>query len=139
MPLTKTPSKVPAPPIEATIRRRSDQARVVAGFVKEVVKKDPAARIVVLGDLNDCENTEPLGVLEAAGLEDLVKRLPLDSRYSYVYLGNSQVLDHVLVSGSLKDGAEIDIVHVNAEFPAADRASDHDPVIVRLSVARLTR
>jgi endonuclease/exonuclease/phosphatase family metal-dependent hydrolase len=124
------------PPIEATIRRRSDQARVVAGFVKEVVKKDPAARIVVLGDLNDCENTEPLGVLEAAGLEDLVKRLPLDSRYSYVYLGNSQVLDHVLVSGSLKDGAEIDIVHVNAEFPAADRASDHDPVIVRLSVAR---
>ena len=65
--------------------------------------------------------------------------MPLDSRYSYVYLGNSQVLDHVLVSGSLRNGVEIDMVHVNAEFPAADRASDHDPVIVRLSVARLTR
>jgi len=122
------------PRIEGSSLRRTEQARVVADFVKGVVRNDPSARIVVLGDLNDFENSSPLRVFEEAGLEDLVKRLPLESRYSFVYLGNSQVLDHVLVSELLANGAEVEMVHVNAEFPAADRASDHDPVIVRLSI-----
>jgi predicted extracellular nuclease len=107
---------------------------VVADFVNELTANDKDARVVVLGDLNDFENSEALLALEAAGLEDLVKRLPLKDRYTYVYLGNSQVLDHVLVSEALAAGAEVETVHVNAEFPAADRASDHDPVIVRLSI-----
>jgi predicted extracellular nuclease len=49
-------------------------------------------------------------------------------RYSYVYEGNSQVLDHILVSPALRR-ADYDVVHVNAEF--AQQASDHDPQIVR--------
>lgn len=122
------------PRIEGSSQRRTEQARVVADFVREIVKNDPAAGVVVLGDLNDFENSEALGVFEAVGLEDLVKRLPLENRYSYVYLGNSQVLDHILVSESQTNGAEVEMVHVNAEFPAGDRASDHDPVIVRLSI-----
>jgi predicted extracellular nuclease len=122
------------PRIESTSVRRTEQARVVADFVNELTANDKDARVVVLGDLNDFENSEALLALEAAGLEDLVKRLPLKDRYTYVYLGNSQVLDHVLVSEALAAGAEVETVHVNAEFPAADRASDHDPVIVRLSI-----
>jgi endonuclease/exonuclease/phosphatase family metal-dependent hydrolase len=124
------------PRLENTVRRRTDQAEVVADFVRTLIEVDPSARIVVLGDLNDFENSQPLRVLETAGLEDLVKRVPIEDRYSYVYLGNSQVLDHVLVSDTLADGADVEMVHVNAEFPAADRASDHDPVVVRLSVGR---
>jgi len=120
------------PRIESTIARRAEQTQVVADFVRALVKTEPEARVVVLGDLNDFENSPPLHVLEEAGLEDLVKRLPLENRYSYVYLGNSQVLDHILVSEPLANGAEVEMVHVNSEFPAADRASDHDPVIVRL-------
>jgi endonuclease/exonuclease/phosphatase family metal-dependent hydrolase len=121
------------PRIESTSVRRTEQARVVADFVNELTANDKGARVVVLGDLNDFEYSEALLALEAAGLEDLVKRLPLKNRYTYVYLGNSQVLDHVLVSEALAAGAEVETVHVNAEFPATDRASDHDPVIVRLS------
>jgi predicted extracellular nuclease len=122
------------PRIESSSPRRTDQANVVADFVREVTKNDMSARVVVLGDLNDFENSRPLRVLEEAGLEDLVKRLSLENRYSYVHLGNSQVLDHILVSEALANDAEIEMVHVNAEFPAVDRASDHDPVIVRLSI-----
>jgi endonuclease/exonuclease/phosphatase family metal-dependent hydrolase len=122
------------PRIESSSPRRTEQARVVADFVKEIMKNDPAISLVVLGDLNDFENSDALDVFETVGLEDLVKRLPLENRYSYVYLGNSQVLDHVLVTEALTAGAEIEMVHVNADFPAADRASDHDPVMVRLSI-----
>jgi predicted extracellular nuclease len=124
------------PPEAGSTGNRTEQARVVADFVEDVTKTDADARVVVIGDFNDFENTEPLRALEAAGLEDLIKRLPPNERYTYVYLGNSQVLDHVLVSPALADGAGIDVVHVNAEFPAADRASDHDPVIIELSLER---
>ena len=122
------------PRVEASSGRRADQTQVVAEFVETLLENVPNARVIVLGDLNDFENTDPLRALEEVGLEDLVKRLPLERRYSYVYLGNSQVLDHILVSEPLVDRAEIEIVHVNADFPAGDRASDHDPVIVRLSL-----
>ncbi len=124
------------PRVEGTARRRIEQAQVVAGFVEELLRADGEARVVVLGDLNDFEGTRPLRTLEDAGLEDLATRLPLGQRYSYLYLGNSQVLDHVLVSPALAAGAEIEMVHVNAEFPDADRASDHDPVIVKMAVGR---
>jgi endonuclease/exonuclease/phosphatase family metal-dependent hydrolase len=124
------------PRIEESSQRRTEQARVVGQFIESLLEIDPDARVVVLGDLNDFENSHPLQVLEEAGLEDLVKRLPLESRYSYVYLGNSQVLDHILVSEALAVGAEVEMVHVNADLPASDRASDHDPVIVRLSMGR---
>jgi predicted extracellular nuclease len=124
------------PRIETTSGLRTEQAQVVADFVRALTAIDASARVVVLGDLNDFEKTEPLRALEAVGLEDLIERLPVNDRYSYVYLGNSQVLDHVLATRTLADRAEIEMVHVNAEFPAAERASDHDPVIVRLAVGR---
>jgi predicted extracellular nuclease len=118
----------------ASTARRTSQAEVVAGFVNGLLRVDENARVVVLGDLNDFEDTEPLYTLETAGLEDLILRAPGEDRYTYVYTGLSQVLDHVLVSAALADGAEVDAVHVNADFPAAIRASDHDPVVVRLTI-----
>ena len=54
--------------------------------------------------------------------------LPVRERYSYVFDGNSQVLDQILVSPRLLlPFPEYDSVHVNAEF--ADQAFDHDPQI----------
>ena len=53
-------------------------------------------------------------------------------RYTFIFEGNSQVLDNLLVSDELTAAQpEIDIVHVNAEF--VDSASDHDPTVARFS------
>lgn len=58
--------------------------------------------------------------------QDLVE----NQRYSYVFEGNSQVLDQMLVSDQLdKRNTSYDVVHVNAEF--SDQASDHDPSVAR--------
>ena len=118
----------------ASTARRTSQAGVVAGFVEGILRLDADAGVVVLGDLNDFEKTEPLQVLGAAGLEDLLLRAPEEDRYTYVYTGISQILDHVLVSEALTLDAEVDAVHVNADNPAGVRASDHDPVVVRLTI-----
>ena len=59
--------------------------------------------------------------------------LPEQERYSYVFDGNSQELDHIYVTNALLPGAEFQAVHINAEF--ADQVSDHDPMIASLLIA----
>ena len=121
------------PRLTGSTAGRDAQARVLAGFVADLLAEDPEVRVIILGDLNDHDGSIPLQTLGSAGLENLVERLPAEDRYSYIYLGNSELLDHILVSPALAGDAEVDIVHVSSEFPAADRASDHDPVVVRLT------
>jgi predicted extracellular nuclease len=121
------------PPTLGSETQRLAQANVVAGFVSQLTALDPNAKVIVLGDLNDFQFSNPLGALKAAGLTALIETLPASERYSYVYDGNSQALDHILVTNGLKTRATFDVVHVNAEY--ADQASDHDPGIVRLELS----
>jgi predicted extracellular nuclease len=66
---------------------------------------------------------------EGGALVDLITTLPVNERYSHVFQGNSQTLDHILVGGPMK-AIDYDVVHINAEF--FDQASDHDPQVVRI-------
>ncbi len=119
------------PPAERSAAQRQEQASVVGAFVKRLLSVDPGARLVVLGDMNDTEFAPPVTALREAGASTVISRLPASERYSYIYQGNSQALDHILVSSSLGELVNgVDIVHVGAEF--SDRVSDHDPVLLRL-------
>jgi predicted extracellular nuclease len=120
------------PPVRRSELRRRAQAAVLGGWVRDLLAVDPGAAVIVLGDLNEHWFGEPLAALASAGLESLIVRVPLEERYTYVHAGLSQVLDHVFVSGAIAAGAEVDVVHTNADFPAWRRASDHDAVVVRL-------
>jgi hypothetical protein len=122
------------PPQKQTAEPRLLQARVVANFCEDVIKRDRKARVVVLGDLNDMSWSKPLKALTESKLSNLCERIALPDRYSYNYKGNSQLLDHILVQKSLVDSSAIDILHVHADFSHAVRASDHDPVLARLRI-----
>ncbi|NQD36725.1 nuclease [Permianibacter sp. IMCC34836] len=111
--------------------QRHAQATLVAAFVAELRAADPTAKVVVLGDINDFQFSDTMAILKSAGLHDLIETLPESERYSYVFEGNAQALDHILVSDTLRlQSNEYDVVHVNAEF--ADQASDHDPEVAYL-------
>lgn len=134
---------------------RHGQAQVINDFVDEVLAVDGDAHVIVLGDINDFHFSETVGVLtgelvagsggpdadgsgptlpsgDAPVLATLFDGLAADEQYSYVFEGNSQVLDQILVSTSLLQlDPRYDVVHVNAEF--ASQASDHDPSVVRVS------
>jgi len=119
------------PPTLISEVQRNQQAQVVNDFVDAILAANPNANIVVLGDLNDFQFSTPLATLKGGVLNNLMDTLPLSERYSYVYDGNSQALDHILVSNSLFNRPFVyDIVHVNSEFAA--QASDHDPQVVVL-------
>ncbi len=72
-------------------------------------------------------------------LVDLVDLVPPADRYSYVFRGSAQVLDHALVGGALlpflsADGVQF--ARIDADFPESNRAvspstrlSDHDPLV----------
>jgi predicted extracellular nuclease len=121
------------PPVRSSETQRHAQAQIVHDFVASILGADPNANVVVDGDLNDFEFSDTVHILENGVLTDLMDTLPLNERYSYVFEGNSQTLDHILLSSSLMGRTPLfDPVHVNAEF--ADQASDHDPSVVRLTL-----
>ena len=117
------------PPALGSQAQRVAQANVVGGFVSRVFASNPAAKVIVLGDLNDFSTSPPVLALEASGLTDMIETLPANERYTYVFQGNSQVLDHIMASSSLAPRGTFDVVHVNAEF--SDQASDHEPAVTR--------
>jgi uncharacterized protein len=121
------------PPQFPSEDQRHAQAAIVNGFVKSLLDADKHAHVVVLGDLNDFDFSQTLRILAGDELTNLMDTLPPAERYSYVYEGNSEVLDQILVSKALlRGGPEYDSVHVNSEF--ADQTSDHDPQVARLRV-----
>jgi predicted extracellular nuclease len=122
------------PPVRASELARHGQAQAVNDFVDKLVAADPQANVIVLGDINDFEFSKTVELLEGRVLTSLMDTLPKPERYSYVFEGNSQVLDQILVSNTLLRSFPVDYdpVHVNAEF--ADQASDHDPQVARLDL-----
>jgi predicted extracellular nuclease len=120
------------PPSRGSETQRHLQAAAVNTFVKEVLAVQKNADVIALGDINDFEFSRTTRILEDGGaLWSAVKSLPPSERYSYVYQGNSQVLDQILVSPSVRWAGRLsyDSVHVNAEFH--DQVSDHDPQVLR--------
>ena len=125
-----------------TLLRRLEQSQFVADLYKEIIATDPKANVIILGDFNDYIDSFPIKLLEANGLTNLLKNVERKDRYTYIYQGVSQVLDHMLVrlETTLK-ATFVSPVHINADYPyayksiteSANRSSDHDPVLAMFS------
>ncbi len=121
------------PPALTSEAQRNQQATEVRDFVQSILAINPNANVVVAGDLNDFEFSNPLNILEGAGLTTLIETLPQNERYTYNFEGNAQTLDHILVSNNLLGKLNgFDAVHINSEFAVQD--SDHDPVVARFDL-----
>ncbi|MFE3147490.1 endonuclease/exonuclease/phosphatase family protein [Streptomyces sp. NPDC059218] len=117
------------PPSRSSEVQRHAQGQAVNTFVKKLLSVQKNADVLVVGDINDFEFSGTAEALTAGrALYPAIKSLPRSERYSYVYQGNSQVLDQILTSPSIDD-FHYDSVHINAEF--ADQNSDHDPQVIR--------
>ncbi len=123
---------------ETTESRRVQQAKWNVRIAQEILAKDPSALIAVLGDLNTFFNTPSIQVFRDAGFVHVFDTIPPEARYTYIFQGESETLDHILVTPSLAERiAAVHVLHINADFPPANpkddsptRTSDHDPVVV---------
>ena len=124
------------PPVLSSETQRVQQATIVRSFVSDILAIDQNANIVVLGDLNDFQFSNPLTILKGTGptsLTTLIETLPANEQYTYNFDGNAQVLDHIVVSSGLRQKLDgYDVVHINSEF--YDQDSDHDPSVARFTI-----
>jgi hypothetical protein len=147
--------------------KRAKQAEFLAELVHDRQQANPNERIVLVGDFNAFEFND--GFADVMGIvrgnpapePEVLTYLPspvtrplIDGselipqaaeRYSYVFAGNAQTLDHVLVNEPVvMDAGDLEVEHarINADFSVsrfadADtpvRTSDHDPVRLRITV-----
>ena len=119
--------------VNGSLDERQAQANAVKDYVDGILAADSNANVVVLGDFNEFEFVSPVETLDES-LTNLTNTVDENERYSFIFQGNSQSLDHILVSDNLADKVEFDILQVNSEFAeTTQRASDHDPLIASLS------
>ena len=149
-------------------KKRQAQAEYLAGLVQARETADPTEHLVVLGDFNAFDfndgYVDPMGVVTGLPTPDDQTVVPNDGvdlvnpdlmnlhylpvanqRYSYVFDGQAQSLDHILINQALGgDVADFDLDHarMNADFPETNRndanspsrLSDHDPAIAYFAV-----
>jgi hypothetical protein len=149
--------------------KRQKQAEDLAGLVQDRQTAAPSEHIVLVGDFNAFEVNDGLvdsmhviagtpppdnqtavpgdGVdLVNPDLVNLVNTPPPAERYSYVFDGNAQNLDHILINAPLitdTTARRIEHPRIDADFPetarndgtTAVRLSDHDPVVAYFRVA----
>jgi predicted extracellular nuclease len=128
----------PQPFFQAAEDARESQVDALNRYVDSLLDADKGARVIVLGDFNTFEFTNDLteilpGTLDGrAIMKSLLDETEDDNRYSYIFDGNSQVLDHMFATRSLLEEARFDIVHVNVDFSRLffdTTASDHEPIV----------
>lgn len=122
------------PPVDGTINARVRQARAIRDFVR-ALPTDPNRTTMIIGDFNTLPDEQPLQVLTQGvpAFENLTLRDDPVERFSYVFEGNGQALDHILVDKAHAGTARFEVLHLNSPYPEAQQASDHDPKVVVLN------
>lgn len=146
--------------------KRARQALFLAELVQARQSANPDERILLLGDFNAYEFSDGLadvmGIItgqQAAANEvrtwldspvfppllNMTNTSPANDRYSFVFDGSAQTLDHIVVNQALLSSAStvrIEHARMNADFGNDNfgdpnvpvRVSDHDPVLAYLAV-----
>jgi uncharacterized protein len=143
-------------------QKRRAQAEWLANFLVERQKANPAERIIVNGDFNAFQFNDGyndlIGILKGksdpnvlvpgknaypTGLIDLADFIDPKTKYSYVFDGSAQILDHILINPAAQERAlKFGYARLDADFPKIyakdftrpERLSDHDAPIVYMSL-----
>jgi predicted extracellular nuclease len=147
-----------------TRAKKKLQAEYLARWIQSRQTANPNEPLILVGDFNAFQFND--GVVDVIGtlkgkpapkeqvmmptedlvnpdLINLVDFIPREQRYSYVFAGNAQVLDHFLVNEVAKKHAvRFGYSRANADFPESyrndpnrpERISDHDAPIGYFSI-----
>ncbi|MCH6552255.1 MAG: hypothetical protein IH804_09635 [Planctomycetes bacterium] len=83
-------------------RRRLPQAALVHGFVAELLRRDPEALVVVLGDINDFDFSAPVQQM----IRSILGGLPMDDPAALLAMRQSVAGQAERMPGEYKKGME---------------------------------
>ncbi len=142
--------------------KRHEQSLWLANFIQGIQSSNPTAKVAIAGDFNAFEFTDgyvdvlgqitgdpdPLGALFEVQdivnppLIDLAKVTASSNRYSYMYEGDAQVLDHIVLTSTFNNYYRYyKYVHANSDYPEYFEddtstpigCSDHDGAVFRFT------
>ncbi len=134
--------------------RRTEMAQDLSAWLATDPTGSGDPDFLVVGDLNAYAKESPITAFEDSGYVNLIAHYGGTEAYSYVYDGELGYLDHALASSTLLSqttGAmdwhinadEAKVLDYDAQFnppgyysPDPFRASDHDPVLIGLTLTR---
>jgi predicted extracellular nuclease len=148
-------------------QKRFEQAESIATMVQDIQIANPELRLIVAGDFNAFEfadgYVDVVGIIKGdfvpadnliCGTEictditepnftDAILNLPVEERYSFIFNGSAQALDHALTSATISpeisavafgrgntDAAEVLIDDDGFEADLSMRSSDHDGLVL---------
>jgi predicted extracellular nuclease len=147
--------------------KRTVQAESLAGLLQELQTESPSRPVISIGDYNAYEfndgYTDPIAIIKGMPTPDdqivvdespdlvdpnyvnLTDALPEAERYSFIFEGTPQALDHVLVNGTAAALFErYTVARNNADFPEGpvfagdvtrpERSSDHDMPVAYFAI-----
>ncbi len=116
----------------ATVNNRIAQAQYITNYVNGVLANDPTAKIGILGDFNDTEWSDAQKVYTNSGLTDMSSTEAASNRYTYIFEGNAESLDHTIGSSAFASAGQFETIHVNTGSLTGE--SDHDPSVTLLEM-----
>ena len=139
--------------------KRLEQAQSIAAIVQDIQTNDPGVKLAVIGDFNAFEFSD--GYVDVVGqisgdfvpqdnllsgddlvdpnLTNQILSVPAEERYSFIFDGSAQVLDHVLTSTAFEGSVtEVAFGRGNAgapevlvdDYTTLLAASDHDGLVM---------
>lgn len=135
----------------AADKRREMQGDYLGKFLDERKATKPTAATIVMGDLNSLYGEAPFEKLtrrsdSSERFFDAPMLVPETDRYTYIYKGQKNMLDHLMISAGKKDAiTAAKIIHVNQPNPYPSKwdpstvkgFSDHDPMYADFNVESL--
>jgi uncharacterized protein len=145
------------------------QAEFLARWTNKFQSEKPNEPLILVGDFNAFEFSD--GLVDVVGtikgkpapanqvvlatedlvnpdLLNLIDYIPREHRYTYLFSGNAQVLDHFLINeAARKHAARFGFARIGADFPESlradaarpERLSDHDPAIGYFSLDEIAQ
>lgn len=124
---------------EVRDKQRAIQAATIAGFQQDLHDALKAngqdANLLITGDFNALPEEYPVQMLMGQDfMNHLAKGLTNGDYYTYVHKGQKIALDHVIGSVDMNVEMDAEAKKINAGKPRGESVSDHNPVVVEVSL-----
>ena len=100
---------------EKAIPKRTETAELIIKEIKNILRAEKSAEIILIGDFNEDPDDKNIILLEKVGLTSLMKPMLGKPKVgTYVYRGEDSFLDQIIVNEHLQDEEGLSIVEESA-------------------------
>ena len=123
------------PPQKPEEMQRLEEAQLINEQLKMIHSLNPDTPVFIAGDMNDMPWSNTVTSLKKDGFFNAAELETPEECYSYIFEGNAQELDYILINENLaSDILQARFIHVNSFLDQSDAISDHDPMIIEFQL-----